>query len=89
MTPGHNGWRVNVFIPHRVNPQDRVKVIQWLGNYRAEVRRTLPDAIVSFKQPSPDHYFLEIKRVEFSTDVRKTQVEKLDHLWQQLAFDYA
>jgi hypothetical protein len=89
MSPGQNGWRVNVFIPHRINPQDRVKVIQWLGDYRAEVRRSLPDVIVSFRQASPDHYFLEIKRAGWSSGTHRTQVEKLDNLWQQLAFDYA
>jgi len=89
LTPGHNGWRVNVFMPHRVNPHDRVKVIQWLGDYQAQIRRNLPDTMVSFRQPSPDQYSLDIRIMERSGSVHKVQAEKLDHLWQQLTFDYA
>ena len=40
--PTDDGWRFHVQLPRRVSRSDRRKVLEWLHNYSAEVRRQKP-----------------------------------------------
>ncbi len=49
-----DGWRVHVRLPRRVSPHDRQEVLEWLQNYRAEVRRRKPYWVARFTDTLQD-----------------------------------
>ncbi len=82
------GWRLEAYVAPRVSPEDRITVLEWLNSYKAQVRRTHPSWIVSFRAANPYAYSLDIRRVDQKQE-RAAETEKLKQMWHQLAFDYA
>jgi hypothetical protein len=57
-----DGWKISATLPESTSPSDRVKVIDWFHSYRAEVRRTNPLWLASFRiGASNNDYVLEIR----------------------------
>ena len=81
------GWQIQAFLPKRISPDDRVKIIDWMHNYRSEVRRQNPFWITMFHS-TEYAYFLDIIH---NNDAKELLAHTIDNgnTWQQLSFEYA
>lgn len=47
--PRTGGWVTHVVLPKNVSPDDRMKMLDWVGLYRSKIRSEHPDWWVSFR----------------------------------------
>jgi len=74
-----NGFSIEVSVPESVSPSDKAKIIDWLHDYRMQVRRLNPMCVANFRVHE-NGYSLDIK---FTHDVRELakEGEKVKQLW--------
>lgn len=56
-----DGWTIEVLIPRRVPASDRMAILEWIRQYRTQVRAAHPFWSVVF-HPFSDRFVLEIRR---------------------------
>jgi hypothetical protein len=61
LTETKDGWNFEVLLPSRIPASDRIKVLEWLRQYRVAVR-TMHPHWVTMLHPSKDRYLLEIRK---------------------------
>ena len=85
----NNGWQVQAFMPKGVSGDDRILVLDWFHQYRAEVHRRHPLWITTFN-PAERAYVLDIVQASSSKDfIVKATTTSPYNPPVQLAFDYA
>jgi len=74
-----DGWKISATVPKKASPSDRMKVIDWFHNYRAQVRRSNPLWLANF-YVQDDGYVLEVRPTH---DVRQLAEagEKVKEIW--------
>ena len=81
------GWQIQAFLPKRISPEDRVKIIDWMHSYRSEVRLKNPFWATMFYS-TEYAYFLDITPNNDAKDLIAHAIDT-GNTWQQLSFEYA
>jgi hypothetical protein len=81
VTQKHDGWRIEATFPKRVSSSDKMRVLDWFHEYRANVIRTNPLWRVAFNATS-NSYVLEIYPAR---DIRELAeaAETVKRLWHE------
>lgn len=66
--PLDRGWRVEVLLPRKVSGSDSRKMLQWLEDYRSEIRRQHPYWLHGIRTTDRG-YALDIEPAESPRDV--------------------
>jgi len=66
-----DGWDLEILLPSRIPPSDRIKILEWLRGYRAQVRSEHP-LWSTVLHPSLDRYVLEIRRTNNDRELIET-----------------
>jgi len=69
-----DGWDIEISLPAHTPPSDRVKVLEWLRSYKAQVRSEHPHWSTVLL-PSLDRYVLEIRRTNNDKELIATAEE--------------
>lgn len=81
-----NGWQIQAFLPTRISPDDRMKVLVWFDTYRTEVHRQNPLWLTNFRA-SGQAYFLDIVPVNDNKSLIARVIEA-GTSWHQMDFQY-
>ena len=66
-----DGWNVEVVMPAKIPPSDRLKVLEWLRDYREQVRTAYP-LWSTVLHPSTERYVLEIRKTNNDKELLAT-----------------
>ena len=83
-----DGWRIEAYLPKRVAPIDRIKILERLDSYSSQVREQHPQWVTRFRA-ADQAYFLDIRQVDTPKDVVEMAKTLQRELWHQLTLDYA
>ena len=85
--PTSSGWQIQVFLPNRLSPTDRMMVLDWIHAYRAQVRAENP-TWVTFFHFGEQAYFLNIIRADTQQEMIAAVIDVAE-TWRQMDFEYA
>jgi len=66
-----DGWNVEVIVPPRIPASDRVKVLEWLRDYKGQVKAAHP-LWSTVLHPSLNRYVLEIRKTNSDKELIAT-----------------
>lgn len=86
VNPLGHGFQIQAVLPRRVDPNDRVKVIDWFRDYRVQVHNLNPYWVTMF-HVNGNTYALDVIQADGPRQLVERAIPSGPH-WQQLSFDY-
>lgn len=82
-SPRENGWAVEVKFPQRTSGEDKIKLLNWMMDYRNKVKHQCPLWDVAFRS-GENMYLLTVKPTKGLSDLKDLATDRVTGLFEYM-----